>query len=157
MKLYTSDPDIPYTTTKIQPIRTRSDIDAILARWGITKVGWEFDLDANRVKLEFQFNEKFKEKTINPIVVLEPPRIWNKRNRKREEGINWAVSMRVFYWYIKNSLAMAYATQSEKTIAFLAHIRTPTGDTVKNLIIPRLEELQHLKALPEAKQKVIET
>jgi len=146
-KLYSDDRDIPYSTTKIPPIKTRSDIDAILARWGITKVMWEFDLSNNRVKLAFELPyEKFGEADINPVIKLEPPRIWNKKKRNKLESINWQVSMRILHWFIKDSLAMSYAMQSQKAVAFLPYIQTNEKETVKDVLLPRLSLL---KALPE--------
>lgn len=149
-KLYASDPDIPYRTTKIPPLRTKADIDGILARWGITKVAWEFDLDRGIVKLHFELPpEKFQDQTISPVVRLEPPRIWNKRSRTKAESVNWQVSMRIFHWFIKDTLAMTYAMQSQKAVAFLPHIQTSEDATVKDVVLSRLQQLKALKALPE--------
>ena len=52
-------------------------------------------------------------------------------------------------WFIKSHLESAYLLQSSKTVAFLPYIAT--GDdsrTVKDLI-PMLNQLQHLHALPK--------
>jgi hypothetical protein len=145
-KLYVDDRDIPYSTTKISPINTKSDIDAILAKWGVTKVAWEFDLPNNHVAIHFQLPlEKFQDINMNPIVHLEPPRIWNKRTRQHGESINWQVSMRILHWFIKDTLAMSYAMQSQKVVAFLPHIQTDENTTVKDVILPKLSLL---KALP---------
>lgn len=149
-KLYVNDPDIPYKTTKIPPLRTKADIDGILARWGITKVAWEFDLEHNTVRIQFQLPpEKFQGKTLDPLVRLEPPRIWNRESRKAGESINWRISMRILHWFIKDTLAMAYAMQSQKAIAFLPHIATGKDNTVKDVILPRLT---NLRALPEVQR-----
>lgn len=146
-KIYVDDRDVPFKRTKIQPQNTKADIDGILARWGITKVAWQFDPEHNLVKLHFELPyEKFGEADINPIIRLEPPRIWNKRNRKRAESINWQVSMRILHWFIKETLAMSYAMQSQKAVAFLPYIETGEGQTVKDMILPRLNLL---KALPD--------
>lgn len=147
-KIFTDDRDIPYSTTKIPPLKTKADIDGILAKWGITKVAWEFDLDNNKVSVHFELPyEKFGNVELNPIVHLEPPRIWNKRKRNSAESINWQVSMRILHWYVKDTLAMSYAMQSQKSVAFLPYIQTPDGkQTVKDIILPRLNLL---KALPE--------
>lgn len=149
-KLYVGDPDIPYITTKIPPLRTKVDIDGILARWGITKVAWEFDLEGNSVKLQFELPpEKFQGKTINPLIRLEPPRIWDKQTKRSVESINWRVSLRILHWYIKDTLAMAYAMQSQKAVAFLPHIAIGKEETVKDVLIPSLSTL---KALPEERR-----
>jgi len=150
-KLYSDDRDVPYSTTKILPIKTRSDIDAILARWGITKVMWEFDIENNNIQLAFELPyEKFGDANINPVIKLEPPRIWNKKKRNKPETINWQISMRILHWYIKDSLAMSYAMQSQKAVAFLPYIQTSTTETVKDVLLPRLSLL---KALPDPNNK----
>lgn len=153
-KLYSDDRDIPYSTTRISPIKTKSDIDAILAKWGITKVAWEFDLEHDKVMLQFQLPyEKFAEADICPVVRLEPPRIWNKKKRNSPESINWQVSMRLLHWFIKDTLAMAYAMQSQKVVAFLPHIQTSREHTVKDVILPQIHLLE---AMPEKQEKVSE-
>lgn len=146
-KLYVTDTDIPYTTTKIDPQKTKAEIDGILARWGIKKIAWIYDPDGNQVELHFELPyEKFGDANTPLVVRLEPPRIWNKRTRKHEESVNWRVSMRILHWFIKDSLAMAYAMQSQKAVAFLPHIQTDTEHTVKDVVLPKLSLL---KALPE--------
>jgi len=153
MKLYTNDENIHYKGTKLSAERSKADIDGTLARWGIKKTAWEWDPENNRVVLQFQFSERFKDRNLEPIVRLEPPRLWRKRKREQDEVIDWRLSMRVFYWNIKTTLEMAYAMQSEKTIAFLPYIVTggteenPT--TVKDDIVPELERLKKFKALEE--------
>ena len=145
-KLYTNDKNVPYTTTKISPIKSNSDIDAVLSKWGITKIAWEFDIEHNKVLIHFELpRETFSDMTMNPIIRLEPPRIWNKPKRGKPEEINWQVSMRILHWFIKTTLEMSYAMQSQKVVAFLPHIQSGEK-TVKDIIIPRLSLL---KALPE--------
>lgn len=145
-KLYTNDKNVPYTTTKISPIKSKSDIDEILSKWGITKIAWEFDLEHNKVFIHFELpRETFSDLDMNPVVRLEPPRIWDKRTRNKAEQINWQVSMRILHWFIKTTLEMSYAMQSQKVVAFLPHIQSGEK-TVKDIILPRLNLL---KALPE--------
>lgn len=146
-KLYVDDRNIPFKGTTIKPLETKSDIDAILAKWGIKKTGWEFDLDQNKVSVFFELPfEKFGNTQMSPVVRLEPPRIWNKRTRKGGESINWKISLRILHWFIKETLAMAYAMQSQKTVAFLPHIQTGETETLKDIILPRLSKFI---ALPE--------
>jgi len=147
-KLYTDDRNVPFKDTKLKSLETKSDIDAILAKWGIKKVFWNWDPDNNQVSVAFELPyEKFGGADINPVVRLEPPRIWNKRTRgKKLESVNWRVSMRILHWYIKENLAMSYAMQSQKAVAFLPYIQTPSGRVVKDEILPKLKLL---KALPE--------
>ena len=153
MKLYTDDRNLSYTSTKLKPMDTKHDIDAILARWGITKIAWEFNLEENRVVLQFELSEKFQDQAMTRVVRLEPPRIWDRRKKGRPEEVNWAVSMRILHWYVKDTLAMAYAMQSDRILAFLPHIQVDEEHTVKDVILP---ELSNLKALPSREEIIVE-
>ena len=149
MKLYTEDRIVPYKTTKISPISTKAEIDGLLARFGIKKTAWEWDIENNKVTLTFQISEIINERQIEPIVKVEPPIIWDKGSRKRHESINWAVSMRCMFWFLKSHLEMAYLLQSGKTTEFLPWIKVTEKKTVKDIVVSRLSELQQLAALPE--------
>jgi hypothetical protein len=151
-KIYADDRDVPFKTTKISPINTRSDIDAILARWGIKKTGWNFDPDNNQVEVQFQLPfEKFGGADISPVVRLSSPRIWNrkKRNSSEPESVNWRVSLRILHWFIKNTLAMAYAMQSQKAVAFLPYIETGKNQLLKDLISGNFKNLHALEQKAE--------
>jgi hypothetical protein len=151
LKLYTDDRIVPYKSTTINPMSTKAEIDGLLARFGIRKTAWEWDIENNKVSLSFQISEMINERLLEPVVKVEPPRIWNRGNRKRREEINWAVSMRVMFWFMKSHLEMAYLLQSGKTTEFLPYIQTGKEQTLKDLVIPRLDELKQLAALPEPK------
>ena len=66
--------------------------------------------------------------------------------------------MRVMYWFIKSHLEAAYLLQSSKTAAFLPYIASKDGEkTLKDVIIPRMNEVQQLAALPDKPaQRVID-
>jgi hypothetical protein len=147
MKIYTDDRLVPYKNTTITPLTTRAEIDGLLARWGIRQVFWDWNPEQDIVTLVFKVPETFG--NIQPGVKLEPPRIWNKRNRKRGEEINWAVSMRVLYWFLKSFLESAYLMQFDKTTAFLPWIVGSDGKTLlKDVILPRLSKISEFEALP---------
>jgi hypothetical protein len=56
--------------------------------------------------------------------------------------------MRVMYWFIKSHLEAAYLLQSSKTAAFLPYIASKDGEkTLKDLIIPRINEVQKITHL----------
>lgn len=148
MKLYTDDRLVPYKTTTISPMGTKSDIDGLLAKFGIKKTMWEWDLENNKVAVTFQISEVIQDRTVEPIVKVEPPRIWDKGSRSRREAINWAVSMRCLWWYIKSHLEMAYCFQSGKVTEFLPHIQISKTETVKDIAVSRLSEIKQLAALP---------
>lgn len=153
MKLYTDDRIVPYKTTTINPMSTKAEIDGLLARFGIKKTAWEWDIENNKVALTFQISEIINDRTVEPIVKVEPPRIWDKGSRSRHEAINWAVSMRCMFWFMKSHLEMAYLLQSGKTTEFLPWIQVSEKKTVKDIVVPRLSELQQLAALPEISQE----
>ena len=142
-KLYVDDKGIHYRTTKVKPLKTKHDIDDILHKYGITDIAWKFDLDNNKVELSFQFSERFQEHELMPIVRLKPPTIWN-----RDDTINWRVSLRVLHWYIKTNLEMVYSMQSGRILAFLPYIVVDPESTVKDVVVPRLGDLQTFKRLP---------
>ena len=160
MKIYADDANLPYKSTIKKPIDSKRDIDAILARYGITKVMWEWNLPDNDIQLGFQLSEDFKDIHINPLIRMSPPIIWKKQRRNRPDEIDWRLSMRIFHWYIKNQLSMTYAMQSEKILAFLPYVAINEKETLKDVVIPHLEELKQFKALPipvkPEKEKVIE-
>ncbi len=151
MKLYSNDPIVPYKNTRIlNPLSTKGEIDGIMARYGIKKTMWEWDLENNKVALTFEINEIINERPVQPAVRIEPPRIWDKRTRNHPEQINWAISMRIMFWFLKSHLEMAYLMQSSKTTEFLPYIQVnEKGQTVKDVVVPRLDELRQLAALPE--------
>ncbi len=149
LKLYTDDRIVPYKTTKINPLSTKAEIDGLLARWAIKKTMWEWDLENNKVQLVFKFTEEIEGVDVEPVIKVEPPRIWDKRTRNHPEQINWAISMRVLFWYLKSHLEMAYLMQSSKTTEFLPWIQVTETQTVKDVVIPRIQRVEQLAALPE--------
>ena len=149
MKLYADDRVVPYKQTSISAISTKAEIDGLLARWGIKKSAWVWDIANNDIQLQFEISEIISGKQVTPIVRIEPPRIWSKGTRKKREEINWNVSMRVMFWFIKSHLEMAYLMQSDKTTQFLPYIQVDQNKVLKDIIVPRLEEIQKLKALEE--------
>jgi hypothetical protein len=81
---------------------------------------------------------------------VEAPAIWDHKTRSKAESVNWDISMRVMYWFVKSHLEAAYLLQSSKTAAFLPYIASKDGAKVlRDVIIPRMNEIQQLAALPE--------
>jgi hypothetical protein len=151
LKIYTDDRLVPYKNTTIDPLSTKAEIDGLLARWGIRQVFWDWNPEKTSVVLLFKLPETFG--NIQPGVRLEPPRIWTKGNRRRNEEINWAVSMRVLFWFLKSFLESAYLMQFDKATAFLPWIVGSDGKTLlKDVIIPRLGRISEFQALPSEDQ-----
>jgi hypothetical protein len=158
LKIYSDDPNLPYKTTKLKAIYTRSEIDGLFAKWGVKDTYWRWDPDHADVFVQFKIAEDIDGKSIQVLAKVEAPAIWDHKTRTKAESVNWDISMRVMYWFIKSHLEAAYLLQSSKTAAFLPYISSGDGShTLKDLVIPRLNELQHLAALPrESASKVID-
>jgi len=142
MKIYSDDPAVPYKTTKIDPRTTKSEIEGLLARWGIKKVGWDWDLENARCILEFQYIESIGNTPIAQWVKLEAPVIWKKRLKVRrivsEESVDWAVSLRTMYWWLKAHLEMTYLQQFDKTTMLLPFIMNAEEKTLAEVLVPKI-------------------
>ena len=133
----------------------------MFAKWGVKDVYWRWDPDRNDVFVQFKITEEIDGVPLQVSAKVEAPVIWNHKTRSKAEAVNWNISMRVMYWFIKSHLEAAYLLQSSKTAAFLPYIASKDGEkTLKDVIIPRINELQRLDALEsrvlEKKRKVID-
>lgn len=155
IKIYTDDPLVHYTTTTISAIRTRAEIDSLLAMYGIYQVAWNWRPESNDVWVMFNITEiidglpvKFAAKIVCNI-------IWDKGNKlaktpdKRIERPNINVSVRAMYYYIKGLLQASYTMQSSKTSAFLPNILNAEGKTVKEIMVPMLMKPESQFALEQ--------
>lgn len=150
MKIYSDDPNLLYKTIKLKALYTKSEIDGMFAKWGVKDVYWRWDPEHNDVFVQFKIVEEIDGIPIQVSTKVDAPAIWDHKTRSKAESINWNISMRVMYWFIKSHLESAYLLQSSKTAAFLPYITSKEGGRVlKDVIIPRMSEVQQLSALPE--------
>lgn len=150
MKIYSDNPNLPYKTTKLKALYTKSEIDGLFAKWGVKDTYWRWDPEHNEVFVQFKIEEDIDGKKVQVSAKVEAPAIWDHKTRSKGECVNWDISMRVMYWFIKSHLEAAYLLQSSKTAAFLPYLATGDGShTLRELIIPRLDEVQNLPALPQ--------
>ena len=150
MRIYSDAPNLLYKTTKLKAVYTRSEIDDLFAKWDVKDVYWRWDPEHNDVFVQFEIVEDIKGLEMRVPAKVEAPQVWDHRTRSKAECVNWDISMRVMYWFIRSRLEAAYLLQSSKAAAFLPYIATKDGShTIKDLIIPRLGELQRLLALPK--------
>jgi hypothetical protein len=49
LKIYSDDPNLPYKTTKLKALYTKSEIDSLFAKWGVRDVCWHSDPERNEV------------------------------------------------------------------------------------------------------------
>lgn len=152
VKIYDDDVLVPYKDTKISKDQTRAEIDGLLARWGIRDSGWHWDLENQEIFITFQMKETVGEIEIQPLIRVDAPLIYHKKTRAKPEWINWNVSMRVLFWYLKSHLEAAYLRGSSKTAEFLPQVQVslPIGQrSLGEVLIPQTNELSMaLKALP---------
>lgn len=158
MKIYSDDPLVRYQSTSISAERSKAEIDALLGYWGVSDIHWHWKPEENDVYVQFILEEKIEEVPIKTAVKVACPIIWDKeRPRARPpqaEGVNWRVSMRALWWYLKTHLEMSYAMQSSKVVAFLPYIISEKGTFLKDLVIPRLSQVQQLEYTPtDAEEK----
>jgi hypothetical protein len=150
LNIYSDDPNLPYKTTKLKALYTKSEIDGLFAKWGIKDVYWRWDPEHNDVFVQFKIAEEIDGLSLQVSAKVEAPSIWDHKTRSKAESVNWDISMRVMYWFIKSHLEAAYLLQSSKTAAFLPYIASKDGrSTLKDVIIPKMNEVQQLAALPE--------
>jgi hypothetical protein len=159
-KIYSDDPNLPYKTTKLNALYTKAEIDGLFAKWQIKDVYWHYDPEHNDVFAQFKIVEVVEGLAIDVAAKVEAPIIWEHKTRNKAETVNWNISMRVLFWFLKTHLEAAYLRQSSKTAAFLPYIMASDGQTtLKDILIPRLQQLEKFKALPEAhveENKIIE-
>jgi hypothetical protein len=158
LKVYSDDPNLSYKTTRLKALYTKSEIDGLFAKWGVKDVYWRWDPEHNDVFVQFKIVEEVDGLHLQVSAKVEAPAIWDHKTLSKAECVNWDISMRVMYWFIKSHLEAAYLLQSSKTAAFLPYIASKDGrSTLKDVTIPRINEVQQLAALPEQPtQKVID-
>ena len=153
-KIYSDDPLVHYKNSAITPERTKAEIDGLLAEWQVKDTYWRWNPAQNDVFVQFKIDEKINDLPTSVVIKVVCPIVWDRENKRgrppRPEQINWRISMRAMWWFIKIHLEMAYVIQSEKTTAFLPWIVSSDGQhTLKDTILLRLQEIQDMPALPE--------
>lgn len=139
-----ADPLIHYATTEIAPLRTRAEIDSLLAIYGVYQVAWNWRPEINDIWVQFNIIEE-----INGIPIKVSARVacnilWNRASKnahtpeKRVESPNVEVSVRAMYYYIKAALQASYTMGSSKVSAFLPNIVNSDGKTVEQIFIPQI-------------------
>jgi hypothetical protein len=58
LKIYSDDPNLPYKTTKLKALYTKSEIDGLFAKWGVKDVYWRWDPEHNDVFVQFKIEEE---------------------------------------------------------------------------------------------------
>jgi len=151
LKIYSDDPQVNYKNTSIDSKRTKAEIDALLGYWQVSDVMWHWKPEENDVYIQFLIEETIDDMPMKVGVKVSCPIIWDKeRPRARppqSEMVNWNMSMRAMWWFIKTHLEMAYAMQSSKTVAFLPYIQGRNNTQLKDVILQNLQRIQEMPAL----------
>jgi hypothetical protein len=151
LKIYSDDPNLPYKTTRLNALYTKAEVDGLFARWGVKDVYWHWAPEENDVYVMFKIKEEINGIPVNVSARVDCPVIWDHKIRAKAEGVNWNISMRVMYWYIKSHLEAAYLLQSSKAAAFLPDLAgKDENQTLKDIIIPHIGDVQKMAALPKA-------
>jgi hypothetical protein len=141
-KIFTDDPLIHYASTQISAIRTRAEIDSLLALYGIYEVAWHWKPEQKDIWVMFHITEEINGKPVKVTAKIVCNILWDKGNKlaktpeKRAERSNIAVSVRALYYYIKAGLQASYSMQSSKVAAFLPNITNNEGKTTWEKIEP---------------------
>jgi hypothetical protein len=154
-KIYTDDPLVHYATTDLSIERTKMQIDGILAEYGVKKVGWNWDIP-REASVFFEIVETVENVPIRLSVKVICPTLWAREKPRarppRLEEIDWKVSLRAMYWYIKTHLETAYAMESSKTVAFLGFIQgADPNKRLKDYILPQLSKYAALEVVEKEK------
>lgn len=150
-RIYSDDKLLRYTGTDIPPDRRKHMIDGVLAEYDVKEVYWKWDakaIDVNQaadISVMFKLEECIKDIPVKVPVRVDCPIIWDKpkplgRPPRRNEQINWRVSLAAMYHFIYTGLNNSYAMQSSKVVAFLGYIPTADGKQLKDTLMPRLGE-----------------
>ncbi len=82
MKIYSDDPNLPYKTTKLIALYTKSDIDGLFTKWDIKDVYWHPDLQD--VYIVFKINEEIDGKRFETSGRVRCPIIWDHKTLIQE-------------------------------------------------------------------------
>lgn len=133
---------VPYSSTHKSPYETKTQIEQMLAKHGITRVAWEFDLEKEIIDLHFEFNGK--PYRIKPTIALQKVRAWNKiEGRTKTEFLpNMAATMRALKDYVRLKLIAVENHWFDMEQEFLSQriVNTKSGPKTLGEIMPMLLE-----------------
>jgi hypothetical protein len=104
LKIYSDDPNLPYKTTKLKALYTKSEIDSLFAKWGVKDVYWHWDPEHNDVFAQFMIDEEIEGVTLQVLAKVKAPAIWDHKTRSKAECVNWDISMRVMYFGLSSHI-----------------------------------------------------
>lgn len=152
-KVYSDDPNVPYRSTELSAPQSKMKIEGILAQYGIKDTGWRWDLEGNEVFVGFTLEENVNGQLLKTFVRVDAPLIWKRARsgghgaKVAEEEVDWRISLRIMFWFIKSTLEVSYMWKVRKAAAFLPFLRTAGDRPLANVILSRFSEIQSMLAL----------
>lgn len=157
-KIYSDDKNVPYKNSELSPLQSKMEIEGVLAKYGIKDSAWRYDpIETKEIFVGFSVPELINGEPVNTWVKVYAPLIW-KRGKPSGHGhpavkeeIDWRISMRVMFWYIKSSLEVAFLWRIRRSAAFLPFIRNSQDQPMGDVILSRIQQLQNWNALEDKK------
>jgi len=72
----------------LKALYTKSEIDGLLAKWGLKDVYWHWDLEHNDGFVQFKIVEEIDGLPLQVSAKVEAPAIWDHKTRSEAESVN---------------------------------------------------------------------
>jgi hypothetical protein len=129
-----------YASNSKVPVRqTRQEIEKLLQKWGCRKVAFLDDYDAKIVEIQFLWvdEEAHPWSAMFKVSVAPDPSLSSEQKRDAEVRGRWRT---LLYW-LRSALDAIDAGVIQPEQVFLPFLVTPDGQTVADVMIPRMREL----------------
>lgn len=152
----------PYSSSQVDPDKTKTQIDKLLRDYGIDGVQWTTNYRTNEVELTFIVEADIQGVKKHIGIQVSPPlmpamrKTWDSKAGRyvKVKAPNWAQGMRLLYWWLKakvESVAYGLTTVEQEFMSEIL-VKLPSGEptTVKEILRPLIatERLSQLAALP---------
>jgi len=155
----------PYANTKVDPYRSKAEIEKLLESYGVEQTQWNMDLKQGVVQLRFLVEAEIKGVKrqvgieVNPPTFLATRRTWDAVTGRymKVQAPNWAQTFRLLHWWLKAKLeAVAYGLSSVER-EFLAEVVVKLPGQVQPVTVGHLLDqgnlLPALTGPPEDKEE----
>lgn len=130
-----------YWNTTVSVSKSKADIDKLLDKFGVERVGiWE-DKTKHVIGVQFVYKEIPIEFKLFVDRLIEIRKREKTRSRVKWEDKAPRMAMRVLYHHLKSALiAVEYGIMEFEDI-FLSHVCTRNGQTIGEIVIPNLPKV----------------
>ncbi len=134
------------SNTSVPVARSRGAIDTLLRDWGCKRIAWEDDFEKCQATLRFVWEHQGADFPARFVLQME------------EGAQDQRSAHRVLFNWLKGSLNAVHDGIVSAEALFLPWLEDPTGKTVAEAILPRIQELidnpaQKVLRLPSARSK----